>query len=600
MSYRHSSRFALLLAIGVYYFFINPTTSSAIGNPVFPNINRCQSGVIDNSFCVEAVSEEGKLFRRSPIVQRDGGAAGLIGPWLLWTFGDTFGPYQAPNGEQRTYTAALSPPNTSSYRNLVDQTEGVKAPKQFVPLTQNELNFNFCARATVSSRPAWCNSVTPYPPRMQCDLSMGTCTNKTTQRCSQNNQCSPKCTIWGVCSDNLNKACTLNSQCSPKCALDIGLCIDDPTDNCKADVDCKQRIVLWPTRPIEVSSTNCENRSSPNCQGEGAVFYNKFLTKCIEFCYDWVEAGVSRITLKANEIKTEAVREATPVFTKAAGDRAWEPVIQENNWVYFMSDGHFARVKKTQLSSRSKYEYWVKGGNSGQWSTNQSAATKDPKYAGGDTIAWNPYLKRYLSAKFTNGDGIFVKFRYIYLQSAKNIQGPWSDPIAIIDTLPFPDVNNYYAELHPEISGLGGREMRVTWVKNNTDDSQDIVAQKITLLNLEDYSTCGTISAPTHVSRGQRFFVAVNIKNTGKRSWANPDYELLEGSFDGSFTRWGFGNVALPVSPVAPGSTATFGFYATTPANFRSGASVTVPLRLRHKESKETIGKSCKFVMKIN
>ena len=73
------------------------------------------------------------------------------------------------------------------------------------------------------------------------------------------------------------------------------------------------------------------------------------------------------------------------------------------------------------------------------------------------------------------------------------------------------------------------------------------------------------MTAPNRMITGQRYNVAVTMRNTGTTAWAPGSNQLLGSQNPQDNGIWGMGRVQLPVT-VAPGQQYTFAFQVTAPA----------------------------------
>ncbi len=89
---------------------------------------------------IDTVQELGVLPRPENI-GRDGGVSAAVGNNVLWTFGDTFFKTGAQDGQKlRSNTAALSP--LTDPKSLKEPLDANNYPYQFIPFTQQELDYN--------------------------------------------------------------------------------------------------------------------------------------------------------------------------------------------------------------------------------------------------------------------------------------------------------------------------------------------------------------------------------------------------------------------------------------------------------------------------
>lgn len=339
----------------------------------------CSSGVIDSSFCVTGTpTDVGAVTQPASVVFRDGGAAGYVGPYLLWTFGDTL--YTG-----HSQTAAVSPPLVPGFMSHSEELDASGVPFQFVPFTSQETDHN------------------------------------------------------------------LNQQRDAHC--NAGRCAFDTRVTCTLDTDCLGRYALWPTRPVEVSSSGCATRWSSSCTGTGAIYFGKyFIRKYVQgttdpcnLCYVWLGTGLAQVSEGPPlTFSTRAQRQVDGLFVP--GDPAFAPMLVEGGYIYLAAHGSggakFARVAVGSRASRGAYTYWhANPGGGGSWTTSIGSATVDPNF-NGETVSWNPFVGKYIATwamPFTTD---------FYILASSTVHGPWSQPVKVW-TGP---AGAGYPEEHPEVA----------------------------------------------------------------------------------------------------------------------------------------------------
>jgi len=97
--------------------------------------------IVRRELAIGSTKDIGALTMPPKIAGRDGGASGLVGGKVLWTFGDTFWPFKADDGMgYRTNTAALADLSAPLLTTEPLDTQG--APYVFIPFTDEEKAFN--------------------------------------------------------------------------------------------------------------------------------------------------------------------------------------------------------------------------------------------------------------------------------------------------------------------------------------------------------------------------------------------------------------------------------------------------------------------------
>lgn len=165
-----------------------------------------------------------------------------------------------------------------------------------------------------------------------------------------------------------------------------------------------------------------------------------------------------------------------PVDTDAAGNLRL--VLQTLN-----GDRLLARVPRDRIANPAAYSYW-----DGQaWSADPAVAASlwsrppatDPvarlaSFDNGASIAYNPYLRKYISVDNVGFDKIGARV-------ADRLEGPWSAPTVWIDcsTIAKPAVPTCYSPFqHPQLASDGGRTLFLTFTRMAT---YDVVAYQVTL-----------------------------------------------------------------------------------------------------------------------
>jgi len=187
-------------------------------------------------------------------------------------------------------------------------------------------------------------------------------------------------------------------------------------------------------------------------------------------------ATVARSLWDARSGFPDQVIGAQPVDTDTAGNLRL--ILQTER-----GDHYLARVPRAQIADVAAYTYW----DGRAWSPDPSAAASlwprpqsaDPvqrlaSFDNGVSVAYNPYLKKYLAV----GN---VGFDKIGARTADRLEGPWSDATPWIDcaAIAQPAVPICYSPLqHPQLSPDGGRTLFLTFTRMAT---YDVVAYEVTL-----------------------------------------------------------------------------------------------------------------------
>ena len=155
-------------------------------------------------------------------------------------------------------------------------------------------------------------------------------------------------------------------------------------------------------------------------------------------------------------------------------------VLEADGWLYLYAIGGFsgqqgvelARVRPDNIENPAAYEFYA--GPGPKFSPHKSdAACLVSNVPGQVSVAWNPYLQKYVMASSSD----FYRPREIRFLLADTPTGPWSKPVA---TVQVPtrrqnhEVNLIYGTfLHPELFHENGRIMNLTYSLDLKDSGFD-------------------------------------------------------------------------------------------------------------------------------
>jgi len=554
--------FAILVVSFVFAStLLIPTISSGVDLIKLDKI--CDSQIVNNAFCVKKAREHAVVTRSSSVLGRDGGTAGRIGPWLVWTWGDTFTKPPAAPGSLRnilSHTMSVSLASNVAYNVHFENLDPDKRPFQTIAYTTAEADYNECSWS-VTSRPARCDTLNPRPPRARCNFAPGSSEGR----------------------------CEVNSS-----------------RTCDEHKDCISRIAHWPTVPIETMTVGCEaGRTQPGCIGFGDIFYNSFLIVGEED-YSWLGTGIARVYQATNSIQTQTTRvlqengKPMYVFQPGGNEIGFSPSLVEDDYLYLLGSKVFpdseyglgtrviARVKMGSQHLRGSYTFWTGSG----WSSSISSLGKTNLSPGnGSRIYWNRYLKQYLfiSQSLING-------KQLKIQAAAKLTGPWSNLVDYFETRAVPPpapgtfkFGNYYSEVHPELSS--GPNFYVSYY-HNAGPKFEIPLVRAKLHKFKSLNSCVGITAPASVTLGQSFNIRVTLRNDSYVTWGPTTHSVVDYFVerDGQGSHRDFFGVTGAAMPrnVAPNGTVT----VDVPARARvRGASQYVSLRV--KNGNENFGFGC-------
>ncbi len=155
-------------------------------------------------------------------------------------------------------------------------------------------------------------------------------------------------------------------------------------------------------------------------------------------------------------------------------------VIEADGWLYLFGIKEFkgkqgvtlARVRPEKIEDPAGYEFYAGAGQA--FSPRKEAAAVLVKNVPGQvSVAWNPYLKKYVMASSSD----FDHPREIRFHIADAPYGPWTSPVACIEV---PEIRQgkrvelaYCAYLHPELFRENGRVMNLTYTPGLHDAGFD-------------------------------------------------------------------------------------------------------------------------------
>ena len=145
-------------------------------------------------------------------------------------------------------------------------------------------------------------------------------------------------------------------------------------------------------------------------------------------------------------------------------------VLEADGWVYLYEIKEFegkqgvtlARVRPEKIEDPDAYEFYTGAGP--EFSPRKEAASLLVENVPGQvSVAWNPYLEKYVMASSSD----FDRPREIRFHVADAPYGPWSPPVARIEVPEYRQGKRvelvYCAYLHPELFRENGRVMNVTY-----------------------------------------------------------------------------------------------------------------------------------------
>ena len=145
-------------------------------------------------------------------------------------------------------------------------------------------------------------------------------------------------------------------------------------------------------------------------------------------------------------------------------------IIEADGWLYLFGIKEskdkesvvLARVRTEKIEDPDAYEFYAGAGPKFS-PRKEAAALLVGNVPGQVSVAWNPYLKKYVMAALTDSD----RPREIRFHVADAPYGPWSPPVARIEVPEYRQGKRvelaYCAYLHPELFRENGRVMNLTY-----------------------------------------------------------------------------------------------------------------------------------------
>ena len=155
-------------------------------------------------------------------------------------------------------------------------------------------------------------------------------------------------------------------------------------------------------------------------------------------------------------------------------------VIEANGWLYLFSIQEFnrkqgvalARVRPEQIEDPDAYEFYAGPGPKFS-SRKDAAALLVGNVPGQVSVAWNPYLQKYMMASSSD----FNHPREIRFLVADAPYGPWSPPVASVTVPEYAQGKRiemvYCTYFHPELFRENGRVMNLTYSTSLQNGSFD-------------------------------------------------------------------------------------------------------------------------------
>jgi hypothetical protein len=155
-------------------------------------------------------------------------------------------------------------------------------------------------------------------------------------------------------------------------------------------------------------------------------------------------------------------------------------VIEADGWLYLFGIKEFkgtqgvalARVRPEKIEDPDAYEFFTGAGPEFS-ARKKAAALLVGNVPGQVSVAWNPYLKKYVMASSSD----FDHPREIRFLIADAPYGPWSPPVARVEVPEYRQGKRvelvYCAYLHPELFRENGRVMNLTYTPGLKDAGFD-------------------------------------------------------------------------------------------------------------------------------
>lgn len=223
-----------------------------------------------------------------------------------------------------------------------------------------------------------------------------------------------------------------------------------------------QRIAHWP------SAVQRRN------DGTALVYFNRIYSSDANPLGPFQDTGIACVSLDGtcqdpNTLGYANVTRLGEVFDDTEGSFN-EGVVVRGNYAYLYSWNpvygapipfSVARVPVGQEVQRSSYTFFDGSG----WSTDIGDAVAADGMVGGGTVAFNPYLGKYLSIGQRPGEIFFPNGteQYLTIQTADAPEGPWSDVLDIPVGQSANSGPNYHFLEHAELAMQRGKTILVSY-----------------------------------------------------------------------------------------------------------------------------------------
>jgi hypothetical protein len=211
----------------------------------------------------------------------------------------------------------------------------------------------------------------------------------------------------------------------------------------------QERIALWPGNVIAITAN------------QSISVYQKLIVRAGLLNYQFVGIGLANIEAG----QTSASRVPGLLFNASEPNFSWLLRVGDDLYLYgrlppetsadaATTGVALARVALAERQTRAAYRFW----DGRTWNSDVNQARPVMAAAPSLSVSYNAHLGRYLAFQH----GAFEQ--QVYLRTAPQPQGPWSEPVmAFTGLAPAAKTWNYAAFEHPELATAGGQAVFVSY-----------------------------------------------------------------------------------------------------------------------------------------
>ena len=265
----------------------------------------------------------------------------------------------------------------------------------------------------------------------------------------------------------------------PSCCAEFAQCPpEQPTCRCDPGTDCSTRIALWPGSAVPVDA------------GSAIGFNESVEVGLAPWTFDVLGVGTATLMVGGVRARRSLDGSGEPRLVFTAGEPKFLHALRvdhgNTSWVYVfgetepdacMVDVYVGRVQLSRIADRSGYRFW----DGQDWVESiESAGPAVAGVVGGlGSVIWNEYLGVYLSGTI----GLCTDGGRFLLRSARQPEGPWSEPLVIDLATVGADGEAYAGLLHESLSR--GRRLVLSFYQPLVRDERAYGSVRLVEVELE-------------------------------------------------------------------------------------------------------------------